>query len=161
RVDQHEIVLPLLRREHRDRILLEHRRAQAKLVEVPLDRVYGVAFVVDEDHLRRAARQRLETHPARAGVEIEDDSAVHGADDVEDVLAHAVRGRPRVPPGRRMDGVALPRSRDDAHPVPTYSETVPLRRNRDFLLLQSGQLLSNVGTQSTQIVYPLLVLALT
>jgi MFS family permease len=38
---------------------------------------------------------------------------------------------------------------------------VPLRRNRDFVLLQAGQLLSNVGTQVTQIAYPLLVLALT
>jgi MFS family permease len=38
---------------------------------------------------------------------------------------------------------------------------VPLRRNRDFVLLQAGQLLSNVGTQSTTIAYPLLVLALT
>jgi MFS family permease len=38
---------------------------------------------------------------------------------------------------------------------------VPLRRNRDFLLLQAGQLLSNVGTQSTSIAYPLLVLAIT
>jgi MFS family permease len=40
-------------------------------------------------------------------------------------------------------------------------EAVPLRRNRDFVLLQAGQLLSNVGTQVTQIAYPLLVLALT
>ncbi|HEX2160021.1 MAG TPA: MFS transporter, partial [Actinomycetes bacterium] len=38
---------------------------------------------------------------------------------------------------------------------------VPLRRNRDFLLLQAGQLLSGVGTQSGLIAYPLLVLALT
>jgi len=38
---------------------------------------------------------------------------------------------------------------------------VPLRRNRDFLLLQAGQLLSSVGSQSTTIAYPLLVLALT
>jgi MFS family permease len=38
---------------------------------------------------------------------------------------------------------------------------VPLRRNRDFVLLQAGQLLSNLGTQSTQIAYPLLALALT
>ncbi|MGH2971930.1 MAG: MFS transporter [Gaiellaceae bacterium] len=38
---------------------------------------------------------------------------------------------------------------------------VPLRKNRDFVLLQGGQVLSNVGTQVTQIAYPLLVLALT
>jgi predicted MFS family arabinose efflux permease len=36
-----------------------------------------------------------------------------------------------------------------------------LRRNRDFLLLQTGQLLSGVGSQSTSIAYPLLVLAVT
>lgn len=49
------------------------------------------------------------------------------------------------------------------HPVYTVPrvESVPLRRNRDFVLLQAGQLLSNVGTQVTQIAYPLLVLALT
>ena len=38
---------------------------------------------------------------------------------------------------------------------------VPLRRNRDFVLLQSGQLLSAAGSESTAIAYPLLVLALT
>jgi len=38
---------------------------------------------------------------------------------------------------------------------------VPLRRNRDFLLLQMGQLLSDFGTQMTSIAYPLLVLAVT
>jgi Major Facilitator Superfamily len=43
-------------------------------------------------------------------------------------------------------------------PMPT---TLPLRRNRDFLLLQAGQLLSTAGLQSTTIAYPLLVLALT
>ena len=37
----------------------------------------------------------------------------------------------------------------------------PLRRNRDFLLLQSGLLLSSAGSQITAIAYPLLVLALT
>jgi hypothetical protein len=39
--------------------------------------------------------------------------------------------------------------------------SVPLRRNRDFMLLQAGQLLSNTGTESTSIAYPLLVLAVT
>jgi hypothetical protein len=31
---------------------------------------------------------------------------------------------------------------------------VPLRRNRDFLLLQTGQLLSGIGTQTASIAYP-------
>jgi hypothetical protein len=38
---------------------------------------------------------------------------------------------------------------------------LPLRRNRDFILLQVGQTLSTIGSQSTAIAYPLLVLALT
>jgi MFS family permease len=37
----------------------------------------------------------------------------------------------------------------------------PLRRNRNFLLFQVGQLLSDTGTQSASIAYPLLVLLLT
>lgn len=37
----------------------------------------------------------------------------------------------------------------------------PLRRNRDFLLLETGRLLSGAGTSLTAIAYPLLVLALT
>ena len=36
-----------------------------------------------------------------------------------------------------------------------------LRRNRDFVLLQAGQLLSSLGTQTSAIAYPLLVLAVT
>jgi MFS family permease len=38
---------------------------------------------------------------------------------------------------------------------------IPLRRNRDFVLLQAGQLLSSIGTESTTIAYPLLVLSVT
>lgn len=38
---------------------------------------------------------------------------------------------------------------------------VPLRRNRDFLLLQTGQALSALGSQSSSIAYPLLALAVT
>jgi predicted MFS family arabinose efflux permease len=36
---------------------------------------------------------------------------------------------------------------------------VPLRKNRDFVLLQVGQLLSTAGTHTTALAYPLLVLA--
>jgi len=41
------------------------------------------------------------------------------------------------------------------------AEATPLRRNRDFVLLQSGQLLSTLGNQASYVAYPLLVLALT
>jgi MFS family permease len=37
----------------------------------------------------------------------------------------------------------------------------PLRRNRDFMLLWSGQALSGLGSQVSLVAYPLLVLAVT
>ena len=37
----------------------------------------------------------------------------------------------------------------------------PLRRNRDFVLLQAGQLLSTAGANISRIAFPLLVLAVT
>jgi MFS family permease len=39
--------------------------------------------------------------------------------------------------------------------------SVPLRRNRDFMLLWSGEALSELGSQISLVAYPLLVLALT
>jgi MFS family permease len=44
---------------------------------------------------------------------------------------------------------------------PTPSERVPLRRNRDFQLLWGGQAVSLLGSQTSRIAYPLLVLAIT
>ena len=41
------------------------------------------------------------------------------------------------------------------------TEPASLRRNRDFVLLESGELLSAIGTQMSAIAYPLLVLAFT
>ena len=38
---------------------------------------------------------------------------------------------------------------------------VPLRKNRDFVLLQVGQTLSTIGSEATGLAYPLLVLAVT
>ena len=41
------------------------------------------------------------------------------------------------------------------------AELVPLRRNRDFVLLQTGQALSTVGSEAGAVAYTLLVLSLT
>src|ERR1051325_2215121 len=38
---------------------------------------------------------------------------------------------------------------------------VPLRKNRDFVLLQTGQALSTVGSEASAVAYTLLTLALT
>lgn len=46
---------------------------------------------------------------------------------------------------------------DDRRPLTEQ----PLRKNRDFVLLQSGQLLSTLGNQASVVAYPLLVLAVT
>jgi len=45
--------------------------------------------------------------------------------------------------------------------VPDDAEPVPLSRNRDFALLWSGQVLSALGSSTSQLAVPLLVLALT
>ncbi len=45
--------------------------------------------------------------------------------------------------------------------MPDRTSRLPLRRNRDFVLLLAGQLFSSVGTQLTVIAYPLLTLAVT
>src|ERR1051326_3397613 len=47
--------------------------------------------------------------------------------------------------------------RDEDAPAPLE----PLWHNRDYLLLWGGQLLSTIGTQVSQLAFPLLVLALT
>src|SRR5204863_5346880 len=44
---------------------------------------------------------------------------------------------------------------------PPPVEHTPLRRNRDFILLWSGQVVSTVGTRVTAVAFPLLVLAQT
>src|SRR6202165_6333045 len=47
----------------------------------------------------------------------------------------------------------------EAHVV--APKRIPLWRNRDYMLLWSGQIVSSVGTRVSQLAFPLLVLALT
>src|SRR5947209_5103546 len=44
---------------------------------------------------------------------------------------------------------------------PGLAVSTSLRRNRDFMLLWSGQALSSLGSEVTHVAYPLLVLAIT
>ena len=43
----------------------------------------------------------------------------------------------------------------------TTTEILPLRKNRDFLLLWSGSAVSVLGSTASTVAYPLLVLAIT
>ena len=88
---------------------------QPELVEVALDRAHSVTVALDEDGARGAARERLKPHRAGARVEVENGRVLDRPDDVEDVLAHAIRRRPRFEPARRVDRVAFPRPGDDPH----------------------------------------------
>src|SRR2546421_598228 len=68
------------------------------------------------DRPHRAAGKRLEPHRSRTCIEIENARAFDPRrDDVEDVLAHAVGSRTRLPTAWREDRVALALARDDSH----------------------------------------------
>ena len=49
----------------------------------------------------------------------------------------------------------------EAKPTAPTRRPVPLWRNRDYVLLWSGQMISSVGTQVSMLAFPLLVLAIT
>ncbi|MGZ3585004.1 MAG: MFS transporter [Ktedonobacterales bacterium] len=54
-----------------------------------------------------------------------------------------------------------PSGQEQPHPTPLQPRSRSLWRNRDYMLLWSGQTVSSVGTQVSQLAFPLLVLALT
>src|ERR671937_2374061 len=83
-------------------------------------------------------------------------------------------GAPRVPGRRRRSGRVAPAEPPDAptdgtgaqarpplRPPKPAPPPAPLWRNRDFVLLWSGQVVSTIGTRVTGIAFPLLVLAQT
>ncbi len=49
----------------------------------------------------------------------------------------------------------------ELHEAPAISQPVPFWRNRDYLLLFGGQMVSNVGSEVSLLAFPLLVLFLT
>src|SRR2546421_2105891 len=49
----------------------------------------------------------------------------------------------------------------EAEPTADTRRPVPLWRNRDYMLLWSGQMISSVGTRVSMLAFPLLVLAIT
>ena len=122
RVDQHEIVAPALTDiggEAARRILASELRAdQPELLEVALDRRQGLPVGLHEDDPGSPARERLEAHRARAGVEIGNARAVERADQAERCLADTVGGRPRRRALRSHDARALAGAGDDPHPRP-------------------------------------------
>jgi MFS family permease len=68
--------------------------------------------------------------------------------------------RPRFR-GRRRPGIPLLARASGTKTASSVPRPVPLRRNRDFRMLWTGQLLSDTGTQVGGLAYPLLILALT
>src|SRR5436305_6453727 len=62
-------------------------------------------------------------------------------------------------PCRRM--CSSIRARSASTSTRHYPHTIPLRRNRDFVLLQTGQLFSTFGSSMSALAYPLLALAVT
>ena len=55
----------------------------------------------------------------------------------------------------------LTTTRDQAADTPEQRHVTSLWRNRDFLLLWGGQIVSSLGTQASQLAFPLLMLAIT
>src|SRR6266516_6961672 len=49
---------------------------------------------------------------------------------------------------------------EEAKPTAHIKRPVPLWRNRDYVLLWSGQMISSVGTRVSMLAFPLLVLAI-
>src|SRR5580693_1852615 len=68
--------------------------------------------------------------------------------------------RPRFR-GRCRPGIPLLARASGTKTASSAPRPVPLRRNRDFRMLWTGQLLSDTGTQVGGLAYPLLILALT
>ena len=105
-IAQDEVVAAALPGERASDLLAENGAAQLELVEVGVDRAAGFAVGLDEGRAGGAARQRLEPEGARAREQVEHVGVVDRTDQVEGVLADAVRRRASVAPRGRGNPMA-------------------------------------------------------
>ena len=97
---------------------------EAQRLDIGADGAARRHRLLDEERKGRAARQRLEAERAGAGEEVEHAGALQHiamavGENVEDRLAQAVGGRPRVAAGGRGERAAAKLTADDAHgPLP-------------------------------------------
>src|SRR5581483_5126357 len=107
-------------------------------------------------HAERGRRRHVGDDPARLARRRVPDAGPRRPCDIRRPRRDLHRRRHRRRLGPR-DPAGVPSRRHDAGRM----NDIPLRRNRDFVLLQVGQALSTIGSQSSSIAYPLLVLATT
>ena len=98
RVAEDEVVATAFASERAHRVLAEHGAAQLQLVQIRVDHAARLAVGLDEGRARGAARERLEPERPGAREQVEHVRVVDRADQVERVLADAVRGRASVAP---------------------------------------------------------------
>ena len=80
------------------------------------DPAQSLLVALDDGGLGRAAGEGLERDGAGARADVEDARAGHVAEDVEQRLAHAIRGRTHGVTARRGEGATAPGPRDHSHP---------------------------------------------
>ena len=117
RIQEHQVEGPRLAGEVAQGVRAHHARiARLPFGEPRAQLAHGRLIVLDERHVRCAARQRLEPERPAAGEQVERTRSRRARPQpVEERLAHAVGGRTDGGGCREAHLSATPRSPDDAH----------------------------------------------